>query len=96
MGGAGGDRESKNSGKGLPFFRCDLDREVDQARESGLSLNLELAGGEIEFGRERCGWGELDLVVGAEGEPAGEVECGRLIGGDILDRNPAELGKFVG
>ena len=72
-----------------------MDREVDQARESGLSLNLELAGGEIEFGGERCGWGEFDLVVGAEGEPAGEVECGRLIGGDILDRNPAQLRGLV-
>jgi hypothetical protein len=59
-------------------------------------LDLQLAGGEIKFGRERCGWGEFDLVVGAKGEPAGEVEGGGGFGWDRLDGNPAEVRSLVG
>jgi hypothetical protein len=59
-------------------------------------LDLQLAGGEIKFGRERCGWGEFDLVVGAKGEPAGEVEGGGGFGCDRLDGDPAQLRGIVG
>ena len=59
-------------------------------------MNLELAGGEIEFGGERCGWGEFDLVVGAKGEPAGEVEGGGGFSWDRLDGDPAEVRGFGG
>ncbi|KRO58446.1 MAG: hypothetical protein ABR82_02130 [Verrucomicrobia subdivision 6 bacterium BACL9 MAG-120507-bin52] len=63
MAGAGGDRESKNSGKGLPFFRGDLDREIDQALEIWLSQNFELERGGVELCGE--GGGRVDLDRGA-------------------------------
>ena len=96
MAGAGGDRESKNSGKGLPFFRGDLDREIDQALEIWLSQNFELERGGVELCGEGGGRVDLDRGVGARGEPAGEVEGGGGFGWDRLDGNPAELRGLVG
>ena len=96
MGGAGGDRESKNSGKGLPFFRCDLDREIDQALQIWLSLNFELERGWVEMSGEGGGRVDLDRGCGARGEPAGEVEGGGGFSWDCLDGNPAEVRSLVG
>ena len=61
-----------------------------------LSLNFELEGGEIEFGGERGGRGDLDRGGGARGEPAGEVEGGGGFGWDRLDGNPAQLRGLIG
>jgi hypothetical protein len=93
--GAWGDRESKNSGKGLPFFRCDLNWEIDQALEIWLSLNFELERGGVELCREGGGWGDLDRGRGARGEPAGEVEGGGGFSWDRLDGDPAQLRGLV-
>ena len=96
MAGAGGDRESKNSRKGLPFLGFDLDREIDQALEIWLSLNFELERGWVELCGEGGGRVDLDRGGGARGEPAGEVEGGGGFGWDRLDGNPAELRGLVG
>jgi len=94
--GASGDRESKNSRKGLPFLGFDLNREIDQALEIWLSLNFELERGGVELCGEGGGRGDLDGGCGARGEPAGEVEGGGGFGWDRLDGNPAQLRGLVG
>jgi hypothetical protein len=94
--GAWGDRESKNSGKGLPFFGCDLNREIDQALEIWLSLNFELERGGVELCGEGGGRVDLDRGCGARGDPAGEVEGGGGFGCDRLDGDPAQLRSLVG
>ena len=96
MAGAWGDRESKNSRKGLPFLGFDLDREIDQALEIWLSLNFELERGGVELSGERGGRSDLDRGGGARGDPAGEVEGGGGFGWDRLDGDPAQLRGFGG
>ena len=96
MAGAWGDRESKNSCKGLPFFRCDLNREIDQALEIWLSLDFELERGGVELCGEGSGRVDLDRGGGARGEPTGEVEGGGGFGWDRLDGDPAEVRSIVG
>ena len=96
MAGASGDRESKNSRKGLPFLGFDLNREIDQALEIRLSLNFELERGWVEMSGEGDGRIDLDRGCGARGEPAGEVEGGGGFSWDRLDGDPAQLRCLVG